>query len=234
MLSRNSSGDLELVFSWGRYLHWEELMFRNWTSYMDEKGANATTNYAEWLGVYNYWAASLYVVIEGWETAKFSDPIIHALLGQSNYKEMLRKLRNGTFHYQPSLIPQKFIDFFQSSDVTLWLITLHEEFCRCLRDWLDTISGQTHLKNEIREGVADIIGWIPLRPAELELKALRNKFDEIEARLDASGSNSVAAQELRAFLSQYDVAVKQTADAVRASRRNLLAKLGLNPDDYIK
>jgi hypothetical protein len=91
-------------------------------------------------------------VIEGWETAKFDDPIIAALLGRSNYKDVLRRLRNGTFHYQPSLMPQKFTDFFQSKDVTLWLITLHEEFCRFMRDWIDGVAGQTILKEQIREG----------------------------------------------------------------------------------
>lgn len=233
-VSRDSRADLEVVFAWGRYLHWETLMFGNWERYMAEKGGDAKTNYAEWLGTHNYWAASLYVVIEGWETAGFEDPIIDALLGRSHYRDTLRKLRNGTFHYQPSLIPQKFKDFFQSEDVTLWLITLHEEFCRSLREWVDSVCGRTSLREEIWQGVAEIIGWIPLKPAEQELKALREKFDEVEGELNASGSNSEAARELRAVLGEYDVAVKKTADAVRESRRERLAQLGLNPDDYIK
>lgn len=209
-------------------------MFRNWFRYMGEKGDNPKANRAEWLGTLNYWASSLYVVIEGWEAAKFSDPVIHALLGQANYKDTLRSLRNGTFHYQPSLIPEKFKGFFQSKDAILWLVTVHDEFCRWLRDWLDDVCGETPLKDEIRREVAEIIGWIPLRPAEQELKALRKKFEGIKSELDARGSDSEAARDLRAYLGEYDAVVNETAARVRESRRERLAMLGLNPDHYIR
>ena len=88
----------EVLFSWGRYLYWAELRHRDWENFMTEKGADTKKAHPEWLGVSCYWASSLYVVIEGWETAKFKDPIVDALLGISNYKDLLRRLRNGTFH----------------------------------------------------------------------------------------------------------------------------------------
>jgi hypothetical protein len=62
---------------------------------------------------------------------------------------------------------------------------------------------------------------------------LRKKFDEIETELDESGSTSKEAQALRATLGLYDTTVKQTAEGVREYRREFLAKVGLNPDDYI-
>jgi hypothetical protein len=227
----------EFLVSWGRYLYWAELMRRDWDAFMTEKGAGANMPIPEWLGVTCYWAASLYVVIEGWEAARFKDPIIDVLLGISNYKDVLRKLRNGTFHYQPELVSPKVTGVLESFEVNLWLHFLHEEFCRWLRDVVETVGQAARLSpeqlEEWREELPDIVGWLPLRPAEEEMKALRKKFDDIEKELDASGSTSKEALDLRASLSLYDVAVKKTAESVREDRRDMLAKFGLNPDDFI-
>ena len=128
----------ESLISWGRYLYWAELMFRHWDSYM-EKGSDAGKALPEFIGVSSYWGASLYVVIEGWETAQFKDPIIDALLAVSNYKDVLRNLRNATFHYQLTLISPKIVEFFKSPEVTSWLYFIHKEFCRWLRDHVDAL-----------------------------------------------------------------------------------------------
>jgi len=135
------AGKIEPLFSWGRYLYWADLRHRDWWEFMSQKDAGVETAIPDWLGRLCYWASSLYVVIEGWERAKFEDPIIDALLGVPNHKYLLRKLRNGTFHYQPEIISPKMTEFFQSSDaeaILLWLHFLHEEFCRCLRDWAES------------------------------------------------------------------------------------------------
>jgi hypothetical protein len=237
MKTMRMSPNSESLFSWGRYLYWADLRQRDWDKVMTEKGEVANQLIPEWLGVSCYWAASLYVVIEGWETAKFKDPIIDALLGVSNYKEVLRRLRNGTFHYKPDLVSKKVTEFFESSDVTLWLYFLHAEFCRWLRDYVETVESaalfSTQESQEWRDNCVQVIGWLPLRPAEEELKALRKKFDEVENMLDASGSTSDAAKDLRASLGLYGTAVKKTAESVLEYRRKQLANLGLNPDDYL-
>jgi hypothetical protein len=214
----------ELLYSWGRYLYWADLMQRDWDRFMAEKGENANKAIPEWLGVSCYWAASEYVVIEGWETADFDDPVVDALLGLTKYKEMLRRLRNGTFHYQPALISPKVVEFFQSPDVTLWLYFLHEEFCRWLRDCVEIVERSALLSpgqsQEWRDDFAKLVGWLPLRPAERELKRCKQTRDETEAKLDASGSCSEAALDLRASLSLYEDAVKKTAEAVQTRLPN--------------
>jgi hypothetical protein len=226
-----------LLYSWGRYLYWADLMQRAWDKYMTEKGGDANESLPEFLGVSSYWAASLYVVIEGWETAKFEDPIVDALLGISDYRDVLRRLRNGTFHYQPELVSPKVLNFFRSSDVILWLHFLHEEFCRWLRDCVETVerSGQMTPQEaeKFHEDFAFLIGWLPLRPAEAKMKSVKKQFDDIEAELDASGDDSEIAKDLRASLAQYDGAVKKTAEIVRQYRRDSLARFGLNPDAFI-
>ena len=227
----------EVLFSWGRYLYWAELRHRDWENFMTEKGGIQKRLTRNGLESPATGLQASYVVIEGWETAKFKDPIVDALLGISNYKDLLRRLRNGTFHYQPDLLPPKVTKFFQSTDVTLWLYFLHEEFCRWLRDCVEAVERSGRLSpeqsQEWHEDFAHLIGWLPLRPAEKELKALRKKFEEIENGLDESGSTSEAAQDLRASLGSFDTAVKKTAASVREYRRTQLVKLGLNPDDYL-
>src|SRR6266571_1991294 len=148
---RNITANSELLFSWGRYLYWADLMYGDWDKFMTEKGADTKTAKPEWLGVSCYWGASLYVVIEGWETAKFKDPIVDALLGVSDYKDVLRKLRNGTFHYQAKLLSPKVTEFFRSPNVTLWLYFLHEEFCRWLRDCIETVERGARLSPELSQ-----------------------------------------------------------------------------------
>ena len=236
---RNISNNIELLYTWGRYLYWADLMFRDWDKYMTEKGANAKETLSEWLGVSSYWGASLYVAIEGWERAQFKDPIIDALLGVKNYKDVLRRLRNGTFHYQTELASEKLIGFFHSPEATLWLWMVHDEFCRWLRDCVELIGGGARLSPERaekwREDFARLIGWLPLRPVEKEQESLRKVMVEIRQELDASGDNSDAAREFRASLSSdYDDAVQKSADLVRQYRRNNLAVFGLNPDNYIQ
>jgi hypothetical protein len=229
--------DSQAVFSWGRYLYWSDLKRRDWEKLMRRKGGAGKASNPEWLGLTCYWAASLYVVIEGWDRAKFNDPIVDALLGKPNYRAVLKRLRNGTFHFQPEILSQKFIEFFESPDELNWLFFLHEEFCRWLRDWVDTVERSALFSEEQvqewHENISHLIGWLPLRPAEKELKALSKELDETERVLDASGSTSEAAEALRASLGSYDTAVKNTAESVREYRRTQLAKLGLNPDSYL-
>ena len=225
------------LLSWGRYLYWADQMQRDWDRFMTEKRAEAIHLVPEWLGVSSYWGASLYVVIEGWEMAKFTDPIVDALLRIDSYKDMLRRLRNGTFHYQPELLPEKVTQFFRSPEVTLWLSFLHEEFCRWLRDCMDIVEHTVRMSSEEslewQRDCAKIFGWVPFRLAERELQDAKKRFDEIEAELNASGSTSESALDLRKSLGLYDAAVKQTDEAVRQYRRDRLAELGLNPDNYI-
>lgn len=51
----------------------------------------------------SYWYGGLYVVIEGWQRLKLSDDIIDNLLISSNV-QLLKRYRNGVFHFQKEYI----------------------------------------------------------------------------------------------------------------------------------
>lgn len=144
---------------------------------------------------------------------------------------MLRNLRNGTFHYQPALISPKIVEFFKSPEAALWLYFIHEELCRWLRDHVDALERgliSEPEKQHWRQSFAELIGWVPLKPAEKELESLRELAAET-AKIDAI-DESEEAKSLRAAIADCDTAVVETTQRVRLYRRGLLAQLGLNPD----
>jgi len=79
------------------------------------------------------WYGMLHVVIEGWRDAKLADPVIARLLASPN-TELLRRFRNGMFHFQKDQwLPTKLSDFFQPANQTVeWFRSLTDELQRYL------------------------------------------------------------------------------------------------------
>ncbi len=76
----------------------------------------------------SHWYGSLYVVVEGWVELGLQDPIVDTLL-QSPNVELLRRFRNGTFHFQRKYWDQRFVDFWDESQGTVdWVANLNEAF----------------------------------------------------------------------------------------------------------
>lgn len=80
------------------------------------------------------WYGSLCVVVEGWGKLKLCDPTIEILLA-SPYVTLLRKYRNGVFHYQPTYYDERFFGFMRKEDTPEWVHTLHLEFGRYFLGW---------------------------------------------------------------------------------------------------
>jgi len=212
--------------SWARYLFWAELMHRDWDRYMSEKGSDDAV--PEWLAVTCYWGASLYVVVEGWELLKLTDPIIEALLNRQTSKDMLRRLRNGTFHYQSSLTSPKMTDFLGSDpNATLWLVTLHDEFCRFFRQWVDRFQGTPAELAEVRDYIVGIVGWIPPTPAEPEIKTLRQLQAQDEGILARNDACRQTRNALESAMKSGEDAIKESRELAHRSRFERLWKLGV-------
>jgi hypothetical protein len=79
------------------------------------------------------WYGMLFVVVEGWREAQLSDPEIDRLLASPN-TELLRRFRNGMFHFQEDQwLPTKLSDFFVPENRTVeWVRALTAEFRRYL------------------------------------------------------------------------------------------------------
>jgi hypothetical protein len=91
----------------------------------------------------SYWYGGLYVVIEGWDELKLSDTVINGLLQSSNV-DLLKRYRNGVFHFQKQYHDKRFIEFMsEGNDSVTWVRNLNQEFGRWFLEWFRTNSSST-------------------------------------------------------------------------------------------
>jgi len=82
-----------------------------------------------WLWM-SYWYAGLYVVIEGWRDLGLADEEVDRLLNSPNV-DLLRRFRNGTFHYQRKYWSEKLVELIRDGDnVPQWVSELNRMFGR--------------------------------------------------------------------------------------------------------
>ena len=75
------------------------------------------------------WYASLYVVVEGWQELKLKDEKIDELL-QSENIALLKRYRNGVFHFQKVYKDKRFDELDQKKEAVEWIVKLNKEFGR--------------------------------------------------------------------------------------------------------
>lgn len=75
----------------------------------------------------SYWYGGLYVVVEGWQELGLSDPIVDPLLKSSNV-QLLRRYRNGIFHFQKDYMDERFHKFMAPKDCVPWVRDLTNDF----------------------------------------------------------------------------------------------------------
>ena len=99
-----------------------------------------------------YLYGGLYVVVEGWKELGLSDPRIDELL-KSPLVELLRRYRNGSFHYQKDFFDNRFVEFLVTADSEKWIRKLRDELSRWFLDFLDSVrvrAGVNPLRNKYR------------------------------------------------------------------------------------
>ncbi len=78
----------------------------------------------------SYWYGGLYVVIEGWKELKLADDAIDQLLVSSNVG-LLKRYRNGIFHFQEKYSDERFMEFIRDGiNAVQWVRVLNLEFGR--------------------------------------------------------------------------------------------------------
>jgi len=73
----------------------------------------------------SFWYGELYVVIEGWNRLSLTDRTIDALLKESEMVELLKRYRNGAFHYQSSYYNNRFINLMREDKIVKWIRKLN-------------------------------------------------------------------------------------------------------------
>ncbi len=64
-----------------------------------------------------YWYGGLFAVTEGWKELGFHDDEIVQLLSQEDKVDILRRYRNGAFHFQRSYFDPRFVALWERDDV---------------------------------------------------------------------------------------------------------------------
>ena len=83
----------------------------------------------------SYWFGGLYVVIEGWQELNLKDREIDSLLTSPNVN-LLRRYRNGVFHFQRDYFDERFMGFLRDGVGRIkWVQVLHGEFKRFFVEW---------------------------------------------------------------------------------------------------
>jgi len=113
--------------------HYEEIAerFSPTPSFFENPAADEAFIYV------SYYYAGLYVVCEGWQALKLSDPEIDGLLA-SPHLDVLRKFRNGVYHFQADYFDKRVMKAFMlGEDFDSWIISLIAAFLRFFNEWTE-------------------------------------------------------------------------------------------------
>lgn len=110
-----------------RELFYEELQSAAARNVPIEIGSNEQIRVFHYM---SYWYAGLFVVIEGWREMGLQDQEIANLLDSPNV-DLLRRYRNGVFHFQRTYFDERFLAFIRDGeDVVDWVRSLNSAFGR--------------------------------------------------------------------------------------------------------
>ena len=86
---------------------------------------------------FSYWYAGLFVVIEGWWELNLHDAVVDRLL-ESPHVGLLRRYRNGVFHFQRDYFDKRLTGFLAAAPKTVpWMRELTLQFGRFFLEWYD-------------------------------------------------------------------------------------------------
>lgn len=134
-------GDRVAIMALHRYFLWADRMrvhldgvVSKITLPLDERTDEGMDAMIEFNRYASYWYAGLHVVIEGWGDLKLKDTAVDALLLSPNVA-LLKRYRNGVFHFQPKYFDQRFTNLGESPDSVAWVRSLRTEFSRWFLDY---------------------------------------------------------------------------------------------------
>jgi hypothetical protein len=217
----------EKTLAWARYLFWAELSQRNLENYAES--SRLQHKWQDWWHFFAHlsqWYASEYVVIEGWREAELHDSIIDESLARwSDVVDLLRRYRNGVFHYQPKLVEPRFMPILEESECSMFLVYhLHSEFLRYYWSYVNDFPGLPEQCAEFREKVLHIVGWIPedvMEARAAQLRQLAREADEFTA-----GDVSKSGEELRVLADNCRIVAAEQLKRYRQECRKFLLKTG--------
>jgi len=216
----------EKLMAWARYLHWADVHRRHFEVWM-EQGHDVANDREGWefIALLSAWYASLWVVVEGWKSIPLADSSVDELLQIApRYEALLKRYRNGVFHYQPRLIERRLLDFLaEEGGSASWIHLLHSEFCRFYWELMVNSPVREPLLSEIRNSVYGIVGWIPDDIPLAQISALRKEVaTSISMLQDADDFTSPSARNVLDAAAQGDAIASETEEKFRVRKQEML------------
>lgn len=128
---------MDPIVSLHRYFIWAGHFERSFQAAVLEKGAFAAHDtksfFTDDRGLnMSYWYSSLFVTIEGYRELKLVDSVVDGLLASDNVA-LLRRYRNGVFHFQRDYFDDRFVNLMSNGQsIVGWVQDLHRELGRFL------------------------------------------------------------------------------------------------------
>lgn len=143
-MSQNSDAKSQLtpeIITLHRYFIWADRMRVHFDEILKKVGSEPVTsnlpkteNGIDTFLYMSLWYGTFYVLIEGWQELGLSDPKIDALLKSPNV-DLLRRYRNGVFHFQKEYYDKRFMKLMsEGKDIANWIRDLRDEFSRWFID----------------------------------------------------------------------------------------------------
>ena len=136
--------DIE-IFSLHKYFVWANKMRTNFDDLLNQNKQEIIphSKFEMESNLYmSYWYGGLYVVIEGWKELGLADEKIDALLYSPNVN-LLRRYRNGVFHFQRDYFDERFLGFIRDGiNCIEWIRNLNLEFGRYFLTWAKEIQDE--------------------------------------------------------------------------------------------
>jgi hypothetical protein len=204
--------------AWFRYLYSAQVLKEQFEASLDLPEIDGFVYWRNptafvWL---TYYYSSLYVVINAWQELKLRNPLIDFLLEhQQGVVSLLRRFRNGVFHYQQELENPKLAQLLHTGEKHVLLIhLLHDSFVRYYWQWLENLPGTEAEQKELREHVAAFVGWIPrtIEDAEREMRAELQRFTAELEKDDLAEELRTMALDIKKKLEEFP-GIAQTASA---------------------
>jgi hypothetical protein len=120
-----------------RYFLWADKMLHDFDALIKNNNNINEDIFLEHGHIYmSYWYGALYVVIEGWHDLKLHDEEIDELISSPNIN-LLKRYRNGVFHFQKKFIDARFMDLMLAgTESVFWVRGLHKAFRRFFINWM--------------------------------------------------------------------------------------------------
>jgi hypothetical protein len=121
--------DLPSLASLHRYFMWANKMRILFCNEISERSSISERLWYDNPGMFmSMWYGMLYVVVEGYKELGVHDAKIDQLLSSQNV-ELLRRYRNGVFHFQRDYFDERFLNFIKESEATVpWMHELTSSF----------------------------------------------------------------------------------------------------------